>query len=101
MRTAVRSGGSSTAGCQVVGELKITEVRKTDGIWQWHVFKFSPVAAIQAEGREGRKRKKRQRNYVSRRAPAASGRCGRREGQGAAVGDATWAPEAGAEVGVG
>lgn len=66
-------------------------------------FSFSCTVAIQAGEREGRKRKRKERegNYVSRRAPAASGRCGRREGQGATVGDVTWAPEAGAEVGVG
>lgn len=101
MRMAVRKGRSSIAGCQVVGVLKITEVRKTHGLWLILNFSFSCLVAIRAAEREGRKRKERERNYVSRRAPAASGRCGRREGQGAAVGDVTWAPEAGAEVGVG
>lgn len=101
MRLAVRRGGSSTAGCRVVDVLKITEVRKTGGLWLVLKFSFSCIVARQAGERVGRKRKERQRNYVSRRAPAAPGRCGRREGQGAAVGDVTWAPEAGAEVGVG
>lgn len=101
MRMAVRRGGSSIAGCLVLDVLKLTEFRKTDGLWLVLNFSFSCIVAIQAGKREGRKRKERERNYVSRRAPAASGRCGRREGQGAAVGDVTWAPEAGAEVGVG
>lgn len=58
---------------------------------------YEQGARGQEEEEEGEGKK---RNYVSRRAPAASGRCGRREGQGAA-GDVTWAPEAGAEVGLG
>lgn len=74
---------------------------KTGGLWHVLKFSFSRIAAPQAGKRQGRERKEREGNYVSRRAPAASGRCGRREGQGAAVGDVTWAPEAGAEVGVG